>query len=305
MKKYEVALSALLVCGACFAAQDTTLSQREVRDPRQLETYLEANSTDAETRIAAIEAGTINATLIVNNATVRTNATINGTTTLKGDVRLTATANANEIIITQTNATGQASTPLIALTDSRTGANADTADEASLVITAAGVYGLSVADGIVNIEGEIDSIGDITLDPAGNDVICDATVDATAYTADAAAGLDVKTAGALKLGVTTATSIDIGGSSVTAITLTTDSTGDTEIVLPAGSIGNAELASGIDSAKLLTGSSAGAIDISACTNLPTTGIVGGWSGIITNNGIDTTNTLTFANGVLTAVSSNP
>lgn len=58
MKKYEVALSALLVCGACYAAQDTTLSQAEVRDPRRLETILEANSTDAESRLAAAEAGT-------------------------------------------------------------------------------------------------------------------------------------------------------------------------------------------------------------------------------------------------------
>lgn len=58
MKKYGVAISALLVCGACFAAQDTSLTQAEVRDPRRLEAYLEANSSDAETRITAAEAGT-------------------------------------------------------------------------------------------------------------------------------------------------------------------------------------------------------------------------------------------------------
>jgi hypothetical protein len=58
MKKYGIMLLALLVCGAVNAAQDTTLTQKEVRDPRVLETILEANATDAETRIAACEAGT-------------------------------------------------------------------------------------------------------------------------------------------------------------------------------------------------------------------------------------------------------
>jgi len=55
MKKYGIMLLALLACGAVKATQDATLTQRQVRDPRQLETYLEANATDAETRIAAVE----------------------------------------------------------------------------------------------------------------------------------------------------------------------------------------------------------------------------------------------------------
>jgi len=58
MKKYGLMLLALLVCGVGNATQDATLTQREVRDPRQLEVILEANATDAETRIAAAEAGT-------------------------------------------------------------------------------------------------------------------------------------------------------------------------------------------------------------------------------------------------------
>ena len=58
MKKYGIMLLALLACGVGNATQDATLTQREVRDPRQLEVILEANATDAETRIAAAEAGT-------------------------------------------------------------------------------------------------------------------------------------------------------------------------------------------------------------------------------------------------------
>ena len=71
MKKYGVSMLALLVCGACFAEQDTALTQREVRDPRQLEVWLEGNATDAQTRLAACEAGAItlaSGKIIVGNA---------------------------------------------------------------------------------------------------------------------------------------------------------------------------------------------------------------------------------------------
>ena len=47
-------LAVIVAVGIVHATQDATLSQREVRDPRQLETILEANATDAETRIAAL-----------------------------------------------------------------------------------------------------------------------------------------------------------------------------------------------------------------------------------------------------------
>jgi len=76
MKKYGVMLFALLACGAVNATQDATLTQREVRDPRQLEVILEANATDAETRLADIEAGTAIDDITVNNATVNTNITV-------------------------------------------------------------------------------------------------------------------------------------------------------------------------------------------------------------------------------------
>jgi len=47
------------LAGVLYATQDTALTQREVRDPRQLETWLETNAADAETRIAAALAGDI------------------------------------------------------------------------------------------------------------------------------------------------------------------------------------------------------------------------------------------------------
>lgn len=46
---------AVIVAGLVYAAQDSDLTQRQVRDPRLLETILEANASDAETRLAAAE----------------------------------------------------------------------------------------------------------------------------------------------------------------------------------------------------------------------------------------------------------
>lgn len=56
MKYMNMILATVLVgIVAVNAAQDTTLSQAEVRDPRVLERILEANATDVETRVAAVE----------------------------------------------------------------------------------------------------------------------------------------------------------------------------------------------------------------------------------------------------------
>ena len=67
MKKINVILAALLVCGVAYAAQDTDISLVEVRNPHALRTWLNANATDAEARLAA--GGSVADTLALNNAT--------------------------------------------------------------------------------------------------------------------------------------------------------------------------------------------------------------------------------------------
>jgi len=215
---------------------------------------------------------TIKALKVEGAATFQGAATISGKTTCNGelevngsDVDINMTLTNNIVRIDQTNAAGNAAMPLIAVADARTGVTADTADEATLVITAAGAYGLSVADGIVNIEGEIDSTGDITIDPDGDDVIIDGTVDATAYKADAGSGIDAESTGALDIGNTTATSIDFGNTNVTAHTFVANGTGDAKVVLPLLSIGDGEI-NDVSAAKLAAASVATAIDINAATN---------------------------------------
>ena len=54
-------------------------------------------------------------------------------------------------------------------------------------------------------------------------------------------GISTSGAGAFALGTLNATSISIGSGAVTATTFTTDGTGDAEMVLPTGSIGNGEI----------------------------------------------------------------
>ena len=66
MKRNLMVLLALLVCGAAWAAQDTEITDREVRDPRQLQAWLEANAADAEARLAA--GGSVADTLALINA---------------------------------------------------------------------------------------------------------------------------------------------------------------------------------------------------------------------------------------------
>ena len=73
MKKLYVILTAGLLCGIVYAAQDTAISNREVRDPLRLEVWLEANASDTETRVASLEGGSTVGTVnpgyvIVGNA---------------------------------------------------------------------------------------------------------------------------------------------------------------------------------------------------------------------------------------------
>jgi hypothetical protein len=59
MKKTIMVGLAAIAAGAlvAMAAQDTDITPRQVRDPLTLETYLEANATDAQARIAVLESG--------------------------------------------------------------------------------------------------------------------------------------------------------------------------------------------------------------------------------------------------------
>lgn len=178
-------------------------------------TQINSDSSDPSVDTIAVSGkSTLNGELEVNNSDVDINMTLTG----------------NEIDITQTNEAGTANAPLVKITDARTGATANTAGEATLVITPSGTHAVSVTAGISALQAL-----------EATTVTASSTVDATAYTANAGSGIDAKTAGALDVGNTTATSIDYGSSAVTVHTFVSDGTGDSEIVLPLLSIGDGEI----------------------------------------------------------------
>jgi hypothetical protein len=63
MKVLFAAVLMVLIVVLAFAAQDTTLTERELRNPKTLLPWLEDNASDAETRIAAVEAAGVGGTL--------------------------------------------------------------------------------------------------------------------------------------------------------------------------------------------------------------------------------------------------
>lgn len=71
MKKYMVICMAFAVAlvAALYAAQESALTIRQVRDPVQLRAALNANAADAEARIAIVEAGSVAVNATVTSAT--------------------------------------------------------------------------------------------------------------------------------------------------------------------------------------------------------------------------------------------
>lgn len=86
-----------------------------------------------------------------------------GVSDFNEDITVDLDATDEEITITQTSVAGSAGVPLITISDARTGATADTSDEASIEIIAAGVYGLSITDGSLYVEDDAVIGDDLTV----------------------------------------------------------------------------------------------------------------------------------------------
>lgn len=95
MKKIIVVTALIMVAVFVFAAQDTAITQRELRDPLQLETWLEANASDAQTRLAAVEAGgvpgAVGGTLASGKIVVGNSGGTGEAVTVSGDLRISNT----------------------------------------------------------------------------------------------------------------------------------------------------------------------------------------------------------------------
>jgi len=114
MRKLSIVTLLVVAVAALHAAQDTSLTEREVRDPKQLETWLESNASDAQTRVAAIEAGTATVTLdtdkiwVGNDSSNQTAMAVQGDVTITQDGTNVTAAIASEVVVNADIATNAA-----------------------------------------------------------------------------------------------------------------------------------------------------------------------------------------------------
>lgn len=149
MNKIAMMLITLLVCGVfgmVQAAQDTTLDQKQVRDPRYLETWLETNASDAESRIAAVEASGVTGsnTLVTVGALYVTGAVTIAEGKLADSTVVSADIKNGEIVDADVNASAA-----IAVTKLGTGATIPANSAASLTnLTPANISNGNIASGV-------------------------------------------------------------------------------------------------------------------------------------------------------------
>ncbi len=103
------AIAGMLAGVVCYAAQSTDVSNRQVRDPVQLEAYLEANAADAETRISVIEAGMVtNADLLVTVGALSTTGAVTIAEGALADSKIVSADIKDGVIVNADIATGAA-----------------------------------------------------------------------------------------------------------------------------------------------------------------------------------------------------
>lgn len=209
---------------------------------------------------------------------VSSNSIFSGKTTVNAelevnvsDIDINIGLAANEIDIDATNTAGTASTPLISITDSRTGSTANETTEATLWMTAAGTYGLVVAGGKTELNGDVLTADDLAV---GSNLIVGVNVDVvgTSELGGNVSCLDDLTvaSNATFTALTASKVVFTDGSKVLSSTQVTNTLNGSVIIV--GNVSNFHLASGIDAAKLLAASIASAFDGSAITNINGTNI---------------------------------
>lgn len=111
MKYINSILAVGFVAIVAYSAQDTTLTQREVRDPLQLEAWLEANASDVESRLDDVESAT--ALSVTNGQAVTASASTYILSGIGG-----ANDTTNTITLAAPSAAGKSLTLIVATTSS-------------------------------------------------------------------------------------------------------------------------------------------------------------------------------------------
>lgn len=150
MKKLMLSVAALLALTGLCLAQGDPLAQRRLDSIQDGK-----NNGDQIKDLRVKNTATVGGALTVAGAQTASGAvTVAGKLQADGELEANADVDINlgtateEITIDQTNVAGTATVPLIKITDARTGATANTAAEATLVITPSGTHAVSVTAGI-------------------------------------------------------------------------------------------------------------------------------------------------------------
>ena len=129
----------------------------------------------------------------------------NGGIDINEDVDIDCDAADEEVAIDQAAVAHTEATSFVTITDAATGATATENDEATLEVNSKGVYGISITDGALYVEGIS------TLDGA---ITGGSTLDVDSITIDANKGLDTQAAGTLLLGAATADRVELGDTAI-------------------------------------------------------------------------------------------
>ena len=157
MKYINTILLVTLLTVVGYAAQDTAITQRELRDPLKLETWLESNASDAQTRIASLEGGsTVGSVepgyIIVGNASTQgVDVAVSGDITIatNGVVAIAAGVIVNADVATNAAIASSKLASDVVATDSAnllTEGYFDVANTTQLVFIASGVTNVIDAD---------------------------------------------------------------------------------------------------------------------------------------------------------------
>lgn len=161
MKRMAIGLAVLLGAASLGFGQSDPEAQRILKiirrglpHPDQIQTLrVEQNATVGGTvtvtgPITASGAQTNTGPLVASSS-----LTVEGVTTLNDDVDVNLSRATDKVTLDMTNtAPGAMNVPLIAVTDARTGTNADATAEATLYVNSSATYGLAVAAGKTSLQ---------------------------------------------------------------------------------------------------------------------------------------------------------
>lgn len=208
MNKRIIGLLALLVCGAAMAGTiSQSITERQLRDPKQFRTLINDNFAEIDDRTDGTTAMDISTDDI----------TASGADTASLDFNYPASTNAQMATVTHKSATTVAN-----LTDGdyvryillNMYNSATTAVNYCYIDAVADDVTTATEDGGMDFWIEINSTATkvLALDASGAAVA--GTVDANAITVDAGAGIDNQAAGTLVVGASTATKVEIADAAV-------------------------------------------------------------------------------------------